>query len=111
MLSWLAKHIWGFYFFLCLDCPLCAQTFCLSEVTECAIFEDDSNNNKAPKVRVRILWKKVMIMNKMVHSSGGEKIVLKVIATISSLCVFIVIYVVWTGLPYSFRNRTIIKTL
>ncbi|ROJ29203.1 E3 ubiquitin-protein ligase TRIM33 [Anabarilius grahami] len=32
-----------------LNCPLCAQTFCLSEVTECAIFEDVSNNNKAPK--------------------------------------------------------------
>ncbi|XP_016380135.1 tripartite motif-containing protein 66 isoform X2 [Sinocyclocheilus rhinocerous] len=31
------------------DCPLCAQSFCLSEVTECAIFEDTSNNNKAPK--------------------------------------------------------------
>ncbi|XP_016144665.1 transcription intermediary factor 1-alpha isoform X1 [Sinocyclocheilus grahami] len=31
------------------DCPLCAQSFCLSEVTECAIFEDTSNNNEAPK--------------------------------------------------------------
>ncbi|XP_052475243.1 E3 ubiquitin-protein ligase TRIM33 [Carassius gibelio] len=31
------------------DCPLCAQSFCLSEVTECAIFEDTSNNNKIPK--------------------------------------------------------------
>ncbi|XP_048010191.1 transcription intermediary factor 1-alpha isoform X1 [Megalobrama amblycephala] len=31
------------------DCPLCAQTFCLSDVTECVIFEDDSNNNKPPK--------------------------------------------------------------
>ncbi|XP_059423955.1 tripartite motif-containing protein 66-like [Carassius carassius] len=31
------------------DCPLCAQSFCLSEVTECAIFEDTSNNNKVPK--------------------------------------------------------------
>ncbi|KTG02256.1 hypothetical protein cypCar_00004479 [Cyprinus carpio] len=31
------------------DCPLCAQSFCFSEVTECAIFEDTSNNNKVPK--------------------------------------------------------------
>ncbi|KAK7147278.1 hypothetical protein R3I94_009956 [Phoxinus phoxinus] len=31
------------------DCPLCAQAFCLSEVTECSLFEDASNNNKAPK--------------------------------------------------------------
>ncbi|KTF92463.1 hypothetical protein cypCar_00012748 [Cyprinus carpio] len=31
------------------DCPLCAQSFCLSEVTECAIFEDTSNNNNIPK--------------------------------------------------------------
>ncbi|XP_052434208.1 E3 ubiquitin-protein ligase TRIM33 [Carassius gibelio] len=31
------------------DCPLCAQSFCLSEVTECAIFEDTSKNNKVPK--------------------------------------------------------------
>ncbi|RXN30366.1 DC-STAMP domain-containing 2 [Labeo rohita] len=35
--------------YLLIDCPLCAQSFCLSEVTECAIFEDTSNNNKAPK--------------------------------------------------------------
>ncbi|XP_005158134.1 uncharacterized protein trim33l isoform X1 [Danio rerio] len=31
------------------DCPSCAQSFGLSEVTECAIFEDLSDNNKAPK--------------------------------------------------------------
>ncbi|KAK2902957.1 hypothetical protein Q8A67_007670 [Cirrhinus molitorella] len=31
------------------DCPLCAQSFCLSEVTECAIFKDTSNTNTAPK--------------------------------------------------------------
>ncbi|XP_016085699.1 E3 ubiquitin-protein ligase TRIM33-like [Sinocyclocheilus grahami] len=31
------------------DCPLCAHSFCLSEVTECAIFEDASKNNKVPK--------------------------------------------------------------
>ncbi|XP_056089091.1 E3 ubiquitin-protein ligase TRIM33 [Rhinichthys klamathensis goyatoka] len=31
------------------DCPLCAQAFSLSEVTECSLFEDTSNNNKDPK--------------------------------------------------------------
>ncbi|XP_056331860.1 transcription intermediary factor 1-alpha isoform X2 [Danio aesculapii] len=31
------------------DCPSCAQSFGLSEVTECAIFEDLSDNNKALK--------------------------------------------------------------
>ncbi|XP_067304650.1 E3 ubiquitin-protein ligase TRIM33 isoform X1 [Pseudorasbora parva] len=31
------------------DCPICAQSFCLSDVSECAIFEDSSNNNKPLK--------------------------------------------------------------
>ncbi|XP_039535602.1 transcription intermediary factor 1-alpha [Pimephales promelas] len=31
------------------DCPLCAQAFSLSEVTQCSLFEDASNNNKDPK--------------------------------------------------------------
>ncbi|XP_073728271.1 uncharacterized protein trim33l isoform X1 [Misgurnus anguillicaudatus] len=31
------------------ECTLCAQSFCLSEVTECNVFEDSSDSNENPK--------------------------------------------------------------
>lgn len=31
------------------ECPLCAQTFCLFEVTDCVVFEDASNSKEDPK--------------------------------------------------------------